>query len=157
MRVRERPRWFKPRLAHWGVEPHRVAEARGETPVAGLLSEHAYACRLTAAAAARQMRGFHAHAHLKLKRKGFKNSQVWSFWCMVCPVAPRTRGFGSTCPCRVAPCCYLWEIQLTYSDSLNACQDFYANSPSAGVASLKGELESKFRGAGEILTVESPV
>ena len=51
--------------------------------------------------------------NLKLKRHGFKNSQARSFWCRSRPVAPRTRGFESTCPCRVAPSCYLWEIQLT--------------------------------------------
>ena len=114
-RVRERSRWFKPRPARWGIGPHRVAEARGETPVAGLLSD-VCAYRLRSSSAARQMcgyHGFHAHAHLKLKRKRFKNSRVRSFWCGSRPVAPRTRRLGSTCPCRVAPCCYLWEIQFT--------------------------------------------
>ena len=56
--VRERSRWFERRQTRWGVEPHRVAEARGETPVAGQISD-AREYRLTAAAAARQMRGSH--------------------------------------------------------------------------------------------------
>ena len=56
--VRERSRWFERRQTRWGVEPHRVAEARGETPVAGHISD-AREYRLTAAAAARQMRGSH--------------------------------------------------------------------------------------------------
>jgi len=114
-RVRERSRWFERRQTSWGVEPHRVAEARGETPVAGHIAD---ACeyRLTAAAAARQMRGshgFHTQAHLRLTRTSIKSSRTRSFWCRSRPLAPRTRGFGSTCPCRDAPSCYLWEIQLT--------------------------------------------
>ena len=67
-RVRERSRWFEPRLTRWGVEPHRVAEARGETPVAGLLAD-VCACRLRPSAAARNVHGshgFHTHAHLTL-------------------------------------------------------------------------------------------
>ena len=43
LRVRERSRWFERRLAHWGVEHHRVAEARRETPVVGLVDR----CMLT--------------------------------------------------------------------------------------------------------------
>ena len=75
-RVRERSRWFEPRLTRWGVEPHRVAEARGETPVAGHVAD---ACeyRLMAAAAARQMcgsHGFHTQAHLRLTRTSIKSS-----------------------------------------------------------------------------------
>ena len=115
LRVRERSRWFEPRLARWGVEPHRVAEARGETPVAGQVSDVS-AYRLRSSSSARQMRGshgFHAHAHLTLKWKGFKSSQAQSLWCRSRPVAPRTRGFRSICPCRPAPSCYIWEIQLT--------------------------------------------
>jgi hypothetical protein len=36
-RVRERPRWFERRPTRWGVEPLRMAEARGEIPIPGLL------------------------------------------------------------------------------------------------------------------------
>ena len=36
-RVRERSRWFERRPTRWGVEPHRMAEARGEIPIPGLL------------------------------------------------------------------------------------------------------------------------
>ena len=138
LRVRERSRWFEPRQTRWGVEPHHVAEARGETPVAGQL-EDACMYRLTAAVAARQMRGSHGshtQAHLKLKRMDFKSSRARSFWCPARPLAPGTRGIGSICPCRHAASCYLWEIQLT-SDSLNACQHFYERSCSAGTASLR--------------------
>ena len=65
-RVRERSRWFEPLKTRWGVEPHRVAEARGETPVAGQLSD-ARAYGLASSSEARQLRscrGFHTHAHL---------------------------------------------------------------------------------------------
>ena len=45
-RVRERSRWFERRPTRWGVEPHRVAEARGEMPIAGLLEDAcAHVCR----------------------------------------------------------------------------------------------------------------
>ena len=64
MMVRERSRWFERRQTRWGVEPHRVAEARGETPVAGQLSD-AREYRLTAA---EQQHGRYA-AYMAFTRK----------------------------------------------------------------------------------------
>ena len=61
------PRWFEPRLARWGVEPHRVAEARGETPVAGQLSDacvHRLVSSSSSTADARLSRLSHAR-HLR--------------------------------------------------------------------------------------------
>ena len=114
-RVRERSRWFERRQTRWGVEPHRVAEARGETPVAGQFADSC-TYRLTAAIAARHLRGSHGshtQAHLRLPVINFKSSRARSVWCRARPLAPGTRGFGSTCPC--CPRCpvYIWEIQLT--------------------------------------------
>ena len=57
--VRERSRWFERRQTRWGVEPHRVAEARGECH-RSRASFQMHACiDSSAAAAARQMRGSH--------------------------------------------------------------------------------------------------
>ena len=39
LKVRKTSRWFEPWQTRWGVEPHRVAEARGNTPVAGQVSD----------------------------------------------------------------------------------------------------------------------
>ena len=74
---------------------------------------------------------------LRLTQINFKRSRARSVWCRSRPLAPRTRGFGSVCPRHDAPPCYLWEIQVSLSDSVIVCHDCYARSCGAVIASLR--------------------
>ena len=115
-----------------------MAEARGETPVAGQL-EDARTYRLTAAVAARHMRGSHgshAQAHLKLNgwtsraRERGHNGAGLVLWLQELEDSE-------------APVHAVLRHAATYgkfsslSDSLNACHGFYERSCSAACESLR--------------------
>ena len=137
-RVRERSRWFERRPTRWGVEPHRVAEARGEIPIAGLLAD-VCACRLRSSAAARNVHSshrFHTHAHLTLNGSISRARERGHFGAGLVLWLQELE--DSEAPVHAA-----MRHPVTYgnfsslSDSLNACHDFCERSCSAGIASLR--------------------
>ena len=115
-----------------------MAEARGETPVAGQL-EDACMYRLTAAVAARQMRGSHgSHTQAHLTLNGWTSRARER-----CQNGARLVLWRQELEDSEAPVHAVLRHPVTYgkfsslSDSLNAFHDFYERSCSAGIACLR--------------------
>ena len=115
-----------------------MAEARGETPVAGHLSD---ACeyRLTAAAASQQMRGshgFHTQGHLRLTRTGSRARERGHFGAGLVHWLQELEDSEAFVHAMMRHPVTYGKFSLL-SDSRNACHGFYERSWDAGVVSLR--------------------